>query len=163
MWNLPSSLYWQGMEHVLEFICTEMFHLRIQETHRTDRVVLIASLVLELSPIFYKSQGTLKVDIFYTTIKRNRVTGPVPGEWCVLCMAGLPDKHRHASQGMDFTDPYFPSSVEWVGFLEAPLPVPARPCLSWFPGWCLVAWPPILHQNSGPVFFPLMPMSVNHL
>lgn len=30
----------------------------------------------------------------------------------VLCLAGLPDKHGRASQGMDFTDPRLPSSVE---------------------------------------------------
>lgn len=154
------------MEHpqcVLECTRTGTFHLRIQETHRTHRLVPIASLVLELSAIFYKSQEALKVNISTQESRETEITAPVPGEWHVLCMAGLPDNHRRASQGMHFTDPCFPSSVEWVGFLEAPLLVTTCHYLSWFPGWGPVGWLTILMQGSGLVFFPAMPLSVNHL
>lgn len=105
------------MEHpqrVLEFTCTGTFRLRIQDTHRTDRVVLIASPVL--SPIFYKSQGTLKMNIIYTRIKGNRLqalflgsgvcsvwldrqisTGVLPREWTSVTPLSLHLWHEWAS------------------------------------------------------------------
>lgn len=103
--------------------------------HRTDRVVLIASWVLGLSPIFYKSQGTLKSQhllhknqgklrlqalflgsgMCFAWLDRQISTDMLPREWTSLTPLSLHLWHEWAS---------------WKPHcLSLPLPVPRMvPC-----------------------------------